>query len=115
LKDFRELDVWQKAHVLVLAVYRATEFLPPSENFGLTIQLRRSATGVAMRIAEGCGRGSDIEFGADLRRALASASELEYLVLLARDLRYFEDTDHEHLSTAVIEIKKMASGLLRKL
>ena len=115
MKDFRELGVWKKAHVLVLAVYRATETLPQSESFGLTIQLRRSATSVAMRIAEGCERSSDAEFGADLKRASASASELEYLVLLAHDLSYFDKADHERLSNATVEVRKMVSGLLRKL
>jgi four helix bundle protein len=68
-----------------------------------------------MRVAEGCGRSGDVEFGSDLRRALASASELEYLVLLAHDLSYLDKADHERLSNATVEVKKMISGLLRKL
>ena len=115
MQDFRELGVWQKAHATVLAIYQLTGDLPQSEKFGLTIQLRRSASSVAMRIAEGCGRSSDIEFAVELRRATAASSELEYLVLLARDLAYLEAEQYEHLSFAIIEVRKMLSGLMKKL
>jgi len=65
------------SHALVQAVYRATKQLPKEEIFGLTVQLRRSATAIATRIAEGCGVDSDVEFGGYLQRAKAAASELE--------------------------------------
>ena len=115
MQDFRELEVWQKAHAVVLAVYRVTDSLPQSESFGLIVQLRRSASSVAMRIAEGCGRSSDSEFAVELRRATAASSELEYLVLLARDLSYLQNDEHEGLSLAIVEVRKMLSGLIRKL
>ncbi len=86
MQDFRELEVWKKAHELALAVYRGTEALPKHEVFGLTVQLRRSAVSVPMKIAEGCGREGDGEFAVQLQRARASCSELEYLLLLCRDL-----------------------------
>ncbi len=55
MKDFRKLSVWQKAHELTVAVYRATRAFPREELYGLTSQLRRGATSVASNIAEGCG------------------------------------------------------------
>jgi len=56
VRDFRELDVWRKAHQFVLDVYRATDSLPKIEIFGITVQLRRAAISIPTRIAEGCGR-----------------------------------------------------------
>jgi four helix bundle protein len=115
VQDFRELDDWKKAHTLVLAIYRITEKFPRVEDFGLTIQLRRSASSVAMRIAEGCGRSNNQEFAVDLRGVTASANELEYLLLLAHDLSYIDKADHGRLSDAAVEVRKMVSGLLKRL
>lgn len=61
MKDFRDLVVWQKAHALVLSVYSASADLPSDERYGLTSQIRRSASSIPANIAEGCGRGSDAE------------------------------------------------------
>ena len=86
MQDFRNLSVWRLAHELTLAAYRETSRFPSSEQFGLTSQMRRSAASIATNIAEGCGRGSDADFGRFLQIALGSASELEYQLLLAADL-----------------------------
>ena len=115
MRDFRELDVWRKAHALVQAVYRATKRLPKEEIFGLTVQLRRAGTSVATRIAEGCGVDSDVEFAAYLHRAKAAASELEYLLLLARDLEYLPENEFAKLTEDVIVVKKMLSGFVRRI
>ena len=63
MRDFHELDIWRKAHQFVLDVYRATDGLPKSEIFGITVQLRRAAISIPTRIAEGCGRDGDTELG----------------------------------------------------
>ena len=113
MQDFREIHAWQKAHRLVLDVYRAGEKLPPSENFGLLLQLRRSAASIATRIAEGAGRDSGLEFSIELKRARAAGHELEYLLLLSHDLGYLPDAVHAELSAEVIEVRKMISGFLK--
>ena len=115
MRDFHELAVWRKAHALALAVYRATKRLPKEEIFGLTVQLRRAGTGVATRIAEGCGVDSDVEFAAYLHRAKATASELEYLLLLTRDLEYLPENEFVKLTEDVVEVKKMLSGFVRRI
>ena len=115
MKEFRDLDVWRKAHALALEIYRATRNMPGTESFGLTHLLRRAAINVPTRIAEGCGRDGNVEFGAELRRAKAASSELEYLLLLARDLKYIADEEHRQLTERTVEVRKMNSGLLRKL
>ena len=86
MKDFRDLKAWERAHPLTLAIYRATRAFPREELYGLTSQLRRGATSVSSNIAEGCGRGSDADFARCLQIAMGSASEVEYQLLLARDL-----------------------------
>ncbi len=115
MKDFRELKVWEKAHGLTLAVYRVTSGFPREELYGLTSQLRHAATSVAANLAEGCGRNGDAEFGRFCSIAMGSASELEYHLLLAKDLELIEPADYDNLATSVTELKRMLSGLLRKL
>ncbi|HEX4156189.1 MAG TPA: four helix bundle protein [Acidobacteriaceae bacterium] len=115
MQDFRGLDVWKRAHALVLNVYRATQALPREEVFGVTMQLRRGVVGVATRIAEGCGRENDLEFAADLRRGVAGCSVVEYLILLARDLEYLNSEISDRLTGEVVEVRKMIYGRLRKL
>lgn len=115
MRDFRELQVWRKAHQLSLEVYRATRSFPSEERFGLTAQLRRSAASVPTNIAEGCGRGSERELARFLSIAAGSASETEYHLLLTRDLEYLSAAEHERLAGLVNEVKKMLGALHRKL
>ena len=115
MQDFRNLTVWQRAHELTLAVYRATETFPKSESFGLTSQLRRCSSSVPSLIAEGCGRGSDDDFARFLQMAMGSASEAEYQLLLSRDLGYLDPETHLRLEGLTIEVKKMLAGFLGKL
>ena len=115
MKDFRELKVREKAHQLTLAVYRVTASFPKEELYGLTGQMRRAAASIPTNIAEGCGRGSDDDFRRFLQIAMGSASELEYQLLLARDLGYLVSADCERLSAAVIEVKRMLASLITKI
>jgi four helix bundle protein len=115
MKDFRDLEVWKRAHLLVLELHKVSDGWPKSESYGLTHQVRRSAIALATRIAEGCGRDNDVEFAFELRKAKSIASELEYLVLLAHDLSHLSDESHPRVAAEVVEVRKMISGLLRKL
>ena len=114
VQDFRELKVWQKAHELSLAVYKATASFPREELFGLTSQIRRSCSSIAANLAEGCGRNGDAEFARYCSIAMGSASETEYHLLLARDLKMLKPADYEDLSRRVIELKRMLSGLTQR-
>jgi len=114
MKDFRSLEVWQRAHNVTLAAYRVTRAFPTDERFGLTSQIRRSAASIGANIAEGCGRRGDAEFHRFLQMAMGSASELEYHFLLARDLGYLTEDEYSTLDQSVVEIKRMLAALIRK-
>src|ERR1700740_1501710 len=114
MKDFRDLIVWRKAHLLTLAAYEATAGFPREVLFGTTRQIRRCAASIAANIAEGCGKRSNAEFQRFLGIAAGSASELEYHFLLAHDLNFLSSATYETLNHATVEVKRMLSSLLRK-
>jgi four helix bundle protein len=115
MKNFRELKVWEKAHQLTLAVYKATTTFPREEQYGLTSQLRRACASVPANIAEGCGRGSEADFARFLQIAMGSASELEYHLLLARDLNLLRQVEYENLDQEVTDVKRMLTAFIQKL
>ena len=115
MRNFKDLKVWQKAHELTLAVYRATRAFPKDELYGLTSQMRRSCESIPANICEGCGRDSVADFGRFLQIAMGSASELQYHVLLARDLKLLDPRDYDSLDNGVTEVKRMLGGFIQKL
>lgn len=114
MKDFKELKVWPKAHELTTAIYGITHSFPRDEIYGLTSQVRRSATSIAANIAEGCGRRSDGELARFLRIARGFASETEYHLLLARDLRFLSESDYQSTEKKVVEVQRMLTSLVQK-
>lgn len=115
MRDFRELKVWQKAHQMVVEIYRITGNFPSDERFGLVAQLRRSAASVPANIAEGCGRNSDPDLSRFLIIASGSASETEYHMFLAHDLRFIDKNDYSKLDRQINEIKRMLYVFIQKL
>jgi four helix bundle protein len=113
--DFHELKVWQKAHHLTLAIYKLTAAFPREELYGLTSQLRRCSASIPANLAEGCGRNGDAELARFCSIAMGSASELEYHLLLAKDLTLIKSKDHAELSQRTAELKRMLAALRHKL
>lgn len=111
---FRQIRVWEKAHNLVLDVYKVTKQFPKEELYGLTSQLRRAAASIPANIAEGFGRGGDTELARFLQIGLGSAYEVEYHVLLAKDLGLLDDRHYGRLEAQVVEVKRMLATLLLK-
>ena len=114
MKDFRALRVWESAHQLTLEIYRTTSQFPREELYGLTSQMRRCSTSIAANIAEGCGKKGNNEFQRFLGIASGSASELDYELLLARDLRYLSEQTYISLYEDLSRVRKMMSALLKK-
>ena len=115
MKDFRTLKVWEKAHTLTLAIYKATEKFPKHELYALTNQIQRAAVSVPTNIAEGCGKDSDAELKRYFVIAMGSSSELEYLLLLARDLKYLPKDSHQILNSDLTEVRRMLNAFIQKL
>jgi four helix bundle protein len=114
MRDFKEIKVWAKAHSLTLEIYRVTARFPREETYGLTSQLRRSCSSIPANIAEGFGRGGNAELARFLQIGMGSASELQYHILLAKDLNLLTKTIYEQLEERVIEVKRMLAALLVK-
>ncbi len=114
MQDFRKLQVWQKGHQLVLAVYKDTKRFPREEIFALTSQTRRSAMSICANIAEGCGRQTNSELSHFMHIAMGSACELEYHLLLAKDLGMLIVDRYKQLAADVTEVKRMLASLIQR-
>ena len=114
VRAFRELMVWKKAHPLTLGVFRATQRVKRGEFSGLVPQLRRAAASIPTNIAEGCGHFGQREFARFLQMAMASPSELEYLLLLATELGMLPPKTYAGLESHVKEVKRMLTSLIRR-
>ena len=115
MKDFRQLKVWEKAHQVALAIYKATKEFQKEELYGLTSQIRRASMSIPTNISEGCGRNTDAEFARFLQIAMGSASETEYQLLLSHDLGFLNKEQYDKLNTDVTEVKRMLASLLKTL
>lgn len=115
MTDFRQLKVWQKAHLLGLDAHRVTGQIRGAKYASLRSQITRGAMSVPTNIVEGCGQQSAKEYSRFLRIALNSTSELEYHLLAARDLRAISASASLTLISNAIEVRKMLYGLLRYL
>jgi four helix bundle protein len=112
---FRDLIVWQKAMELARQVYVVTEDFPKSETFGLRMQMRRSAVGVASHIAEGHGKLTDAELRRSLGSARGSLYEFETQNELACGLMFINQESSRQLLDLATETAKLINGLLGKL
>ncbi len=115
MRNYRELRVWAKAHALALKLYGITREFPREEMYGLTSQIRRAASSIGANLAEGCGTRTDAELARYLLIAMGSASELDYHLLLARDLHILNNSDHAVLEEELSEVRRMLTSLLLKL
>ena len=115
MRDFRKLPVWQKAHRLVLSVYKATAHFPKTEAYGMVRQMRRAAMSIPTNIAEGCGRDGEAELSRFIQIAMGSSSELEYEILLARDHGFLNQNEHDQLIENACEIKRMLTAYHQRL
>jgi four helix bundle protein len=115
MRNYKDLQVWEKAHKLTLAIYRGTHDFPKEERFGLTSQIRRSSASIAANLAEGCGRRSDGEMARYIQISMGSGAELSYHLLLARDLGFLKSAEHSKLDGDLGEVMRMLSSLSQKI
>jgi four helix bundle protein len=116
MRDYQKYEMWNEAHQVTLLVYnQIAPRIPRVEQFGLTSQMKRAACSVPLNIAEGCGRNSEKDFVHFLDMSLGSANELEYCLLLIKDLGYLETDEYNTLSRKINGIKAMLITLIKKI
>ena len=115
LKSFQELEVWQKAHHLVLQTYRVTDGFPDRERYGIVSQVRRSAVSIPANIAEGFGRRTTKELLQFLVQANGSLEETRYFLILSLDLGYLKKQDFEEMQKQCSSVAQMIAALGRSL
>ena len=113
VRDYSQLETWQRAMALAEAVYKATRSYPKDETYGLVAQTRRSAVSVPSNVAEGQGRGSSRDFVRFLTIARGSLCELETQILLAERLKYLDEAVSQDLMQQARTVGRLLNGLLR--
>lgn len=114
MKDYRKLVVWEKAHKLILFIYRLTQTFPREERYTLVSQIRRAAISTPTNIAEGCGKNTQPDFARYLQNAFGSMQEVQYLSFLSLELNYMDRKDFVVLDKNIGEVKAMLASLIQK-
>src|SRR4051794_30992634 len=110
MQDYRKLFVWQKAHRLARDTFGISAYLQKPEGWPLRDQVLRAAISIPSNIAEGAGRGSTPDFRRFLWHSMGSCNELEYDLVLARDLRFIPSASYEALAVQIQEVRRMLVG-----
>lgn len=113
IQKFTDLHAWQRAHELVLLVYKITRTYPREEQFGLVNQSRRAAVSITSNIAEGFGRSTRKDKINFYMMARTSLAELRNQMLIARDLAYIDFNSHENFFGIAEAVSRLISGLER--
>lgn len=114
MKDYRKLVVWERAHKLVLFIYRITKAFPKEKQYGLVSQIRRAAMSTPTNIVEGCGTNSQPDFARYLQNAFGSMQEVQYLSFLSFELCYLDRDLYSELEQEVEKVKAMLNSLIQK-
>lgn len=115
IRSYRDLDVWSVAMDLAAAAYLSTRSFPREELFGLTSQIRRSASSIPANIAEGFGRGQRRSFSHFLRIAQGSLKELETHLALAVRVEAMNKEQAAELEKLCDRIGRMLRNLILSL
>ena len=111
ITSFTQLIAWQKAHAVVLAIYRITKHFPTDERFGLIDQMRRAAVSITSNIAEGFGRTNKREKAQFYSLAYGSLLEVENQLLIARDVGYLDPKLFQAIAEQCVEVARLLNGL----
>ena len=115
MHNFKELKVWQKSIDLSVDIYNAMAILPVDEKYGLVSQMKRCSVSIPSNIAEGSGRGSDLQFKHFFNISQGSAFELETQLIISNKLNLLNDELTTDLINQTTEIQKMIYSLERKI
>jgi four helix bundle protein len=115
MSDFKKLVVWQKAHALALRAHRTAMKIRPARYSGLRSQIIRSAMSIPTNIVEGRRQASDRDFARFLGYSLNSAFELEYHLMLARDIGVIAVDEAESLLEELVQVRKLLHGFINRI
>ncbi len=110
---YERLQAWAACHELAIAIYRVTLTWPKAEQYALVTQARRAAFSAAANICEGSMRRGAKEFRRFLDISLGSLSELSYILRLASDLGFLDQTRGTELEIARDHAGRLTWGLYR--
>ncbi len=115
IKNFYDLEAWQKSHLFVLEIYKITKNFPEDERFGVTSQVRRAAVSITANIAEGFERfhfNDKIKF---YLQARGSVAEVQNFLLLAKDLGFIDLKTCRNLGEKANQVRQLINGLIRSI
>ena len=112
IKSFEDLLVQQKAHKIVLNIYKLLEKFPKEEKYRIIDQLVRAVISIPTNISEGFGRYTSKDYVHFLIISRGSLSEVKYLILLSKDLKYITENEYQELNNELSKISKMLNGLI---
>ncbi len=115
MSNYKELKVWGKAHELAQEVYKLTNNFPEDEKYGIISQIRRAAISIPTNIAEGCGQIDNGNLVRFFGIARGSSFELEYLILLAKDINYLKKEEYYKLNKKIRLIISMITNLIKSI
>ena len=115
LKNYKELNVWQKSYKLCLHIYKVTKRFPKDEMYGLTSQIRRSAVSIPSNIAEGYGRKTTLEYVRFLYIAYGSVCELETQTMISGDLGYVGKKRLQEIRQEIGDVERMLKAMIKSL
>src|SRR5256885_14862666 len=115
MSDFKKLEAWRIAHALSLNIYRVATRVRRPESASLRNQMVRAAMSIPTNLVEGTGQKTAREYARFVRIAINSASELEYHLMVARDINAINTREFDTLSADAVRVRKMLFGLLRHL
>lgn len=114
MQNYKDLMVWRKSHELTLKIYETVVGFLKEEIYNLTSQMKRSSSSIATNIAEACGRFTQKDLANFLQITLGCSHELEYQLLLAKDLMFLQDEKYLELEKEVGEVKAILISLIKK-
>ncbi len=114
ITSFKQLRTWQRAREMAVYIYKISQNFPSTETYGLTSQIRRSATSVAANIAEGFSRASQKDKAHFYTIALGSLTETLSHAYIATDLNFIKTQELSIIEEKIEILHKMINGMIKK-
>jgi four helix bundle protein len=115
MKDYKKLEIWQRAMDYAVEIYKLSAHLPSEEKYGLASQIRRAVCSISMNIAEGSGCESQKEFRLFLEYAHRSTHEVLTILELIERLKLCEDKYIPDLLQKGKELRAMIHAFMKRL